>query len=69
MKAEQAAHDPLHRGDQPLEEMIERVERRNASGEWTALPMTRAHFEGWATIFERPDDEELMWFDKPIAEG
>jgi len=41
--------------DAPLEEMIERAERRNASGEWTASPITRAHFERWATIFQPPD--------------
>jgi hypothetical protein len=55
--------------DAPLEDLIERAERRNASGEWTASPMTRAHFEEWATIFQPPDEEEMRLFDKPIAEG
>ena len=59
----------LHYLDAPLEELIERAERRNASGEWTASPMTRAHFEGWATIFQPPDEEEILLFDKPVAEG
>jgi predicted kinase len=59
----------LHYLDAPLEELIERAERRNASGEWTASPMTRAHFERWATIFQPPDDEEILLFDKPVAEG
>jgi len=49
-----------------LEELIERAERRNASGEWTASPMTRAHFERWATIFQPPDEEEILLFDKPL---
>jgi predicted kinase len=55
--------------DAPLEELIERAERRNASGEWTASPMTRDHFERWATIFQPPDEEEILLFDKPVAEG
>jgi hypothetical protein len=30
--------------------------------------MTRAHFEQWATIFQPPDEEELLLFDDPAAE-
>jgi predicted kinase len=59
----------LHYLDAPLEELIERAERRNASGEWTASPITRDHFEKWATIFQPPDEEEILLFDKPVAEG
>jgi predicted kinase len=59
----------LHYLDAPLEELIERAERRNASGEWSATPMTRAHFEQWATIFQPPDAEELLLFDEPGAEA
>jgi len=58
----------LHYLDVPLDELIERAERRNASGEWSASPMTRAHFERWATIFEPPDAEELQLFDEPVLE-
>jgi predicted kinase len=54
--------------DTPLEELIERADRRTRSGEWTASPMTRAHFENWATIFQPPDEEEFLLFDKPVAE-
>ena len=53
----------------PLEELIERAERRTASGEWTAAPMTRAHFETWAAVFQPPDEEELRLFDEPAAGG
>ncbi|MGZ4691303.1 MAG: AAA family ATPase, partial [Acidimicrobiia bacterium] len=59
----------LHHLDVPLEELIERAEHRNASGEWTASPMNRTHFERWATIFQPPDEEEILLFDKPVAEG
>jgi predicted kinase len=57
----------LHYLDAPLNELIERAERRTASGEWTASPMTRAHFEEWATIFQPPDEEEFLLFDEPIV--
>src|SRR3954451_8329332 len=59
----------LHHLDAPLEELIARAERRTASGEWTAAPITRAHFETWATIFQPPDEEELRLFDAPGARG
>ena len=59
----------LHYLDAPLEELIERAERRNVSGEWSASPMTRAHFEQWVGSFQPPDEEELLLFDQPVAEG
>ena len=59
----------LHYLDAPLAELIERADRRTASGEWTAAPMTRAHFEEWATVFQPPDEEEFGLFDDPIAHG
>ncbi|HWE68016.1 MAG TPA: ATP-binding protein [Acidimicrobiales bacterium] len=59
----------LHYLSAPLEELIQRAEHRNASGEWTASPITRAHFESWATIFQPPDEEELLLFDQPVGEG
>jgi predicted kinase len=58
----------LHYLDAPLEVLIERARRRTLTGEWTAAPMTRAHFEQWATIFEPPDDEEMRLFDEPVIE-
>jgi len=59
----------LHYLDAPLEELIERAQRRNASGGWSASPITRAHFERWATIFQPPDEEELLLFDEPVPEA
>lgn len=58
----------LHYLDVPLEELIARAARRNVS-EWTASPMTRAHFETWASMFQPPDESETFLFDEPIAEG
>ena len=59
----------LHHLDAPLEELIERAQRRQASGEWTASPMTRDHFEQWATIFQPPNEEEVLLFDEPLIEA
>ena len=59
----------LHYLEVPLGELIERAERRNVSGEWGAAPMTRAHFEKWVTTFQPPDQEEMLLFDEPVAEG
>jgi predicted kinase len=59
----------LHYLDAPLEEIIDRAQRRNASGEWSASPMTRDHFERWATIFQPPEEEELLLFDRPVCTG
>ena len=55
----------LHYLDVPLDELIERARLRTASGEWSASPITRAHFEQWATVFQPPDEEELLLFDPP----
>jgi predicted kinase len=57
----------LHFLDAPLDELIERSDRRTALGEWTAAPITRAHFEEWSTIFQPPDEEEFSLFDEPVV--
>jgi predicted kinase len=59
----------LHFLAAPLGELIERAQRRNASGEWTAAPVTGAHFEEWVTIFQPPDEKELSLFDEPVVEA
>jgi predicted kinase len=56
----------LHFLDAPVDELIARAERRTTSGEWTASPIHRAHFERWATIFQPPDEEEIRLFDEPV---
>ena len=57
----------LHFLDAPLDELIERSDRRTALGEWTAAPITRAHFEELSTIFQPPDEEEFSLFDEPVV--
>ncbi len=59
----------LHYLQAPLSELIERAERRNVSPEWSAAPMTRAHFEEWAAVFQAPDEEEMRLFDPPAEKA
>jgi predicted kinase len=56
----------LHYLDVPSAELIGRVERRQATNEWTAAPITRAHMERWAASFEPPSEEEMQLFDAPL---
>src|ERR1700716_2609792 len=58
----------LHYLEAPLEELIERADRRTTAGEGTASPITRTPFEKWSTIFQPPDEEEFLLFDKPVVE-
>jgi predicted kinase len=58
----------LHFLNPPVEELIARNARRRATGEWTAAPITRTHFEEWATTFQPPDEEEMLLFDPPVAD-
>lgn len=57
----------LHYLSAPLDELVQRAEQRSASGEWTAAPMTREHFQTWATIFQPPDEQEMHLFDPPAT--
>jgi predicted kinase len=59
----------LHYLDASLEDLVERAQRRTASGDWSASPMTRTHFERWAAVFQPPEEEELLLFDEPVAEA
>ena len=59
----------LHVLDAPLDELLERAQRRSSTGEWRAAPITRADFERWAAVFERPDQDELLLFDPPVGRG
>jgi predicted kinase len=57
----------LHSLSAPLDDLLRRAAQRSASGEWTAAPMTREHFETWAKIFQAPDEEEIRLFDNPAT--
>lgn len=55
--------------DAPLDELIERARRRNASDERLSPPMTRSHFEGWTRVLEPPAEDELCLYDAPVLDA
>lgn len=57
----------LHYLSAPIDELVDRAERRTASGEWTAAPITREHVETWARVFQAPDEDELRLYDDPAS--
>jgi predicted kinase len=57
----------LHYLELGFEELMTRIERRQARGDWTAKPITRRDMEQWATMLEPPSDEERALFDAPLS--
>ncbi|MFT3855386.1 MAG: AAA family ATPase [Ilumatobacteraceae bacterium] len=55
----------LHHLDVPTDELWCRIDSRNAAPPWDAAPITRAHLDEWATLFQAPDAAELALFDPP----
>jgi predicted kinase len=55
----------LHYLHAPAEELWRRVDERNSLPPWNSAPITRAHMEEWAALFEAPGDAELALFDRP----
>ncbi|HEV2126527.1 MAG TPA: ATP-binding protein [Chloroflexota bacterium] len=51
----------------PLDELWQRIERRNAQWAQVTAPITRAHLDQWAEYFEAPDATELRLYDAPLA--
>ncbi len=49
--------------DAPLDELYRRVAARGGLNP----PMTRAHFDEWAAIIQRPTAEEFALFDTPLT--
>ena len=55
----------LHFLDVPHDELWQRIQARNAEPPWDAAPITRAHLDEWAALFQTPDLVELALFDAP----
>ena len=51
--------------DLPLDELWDRIEKRNAEPMWHDRPMSRVHLDYWATIIEPPTGDELSLYDDP----
>ena len=52
----------LHYFDVPVDELVSRLERRNAEGTPNAFPVAREEIEEYFTSFEPPDEAELALF-------
>lgn len=55
----------LHYLDVPYDELWRRIQARNGDPPWEAAPITRAHLDEWAALFQAPDTAELALFDAP----
>ena len=55
----------LHHLHAPIDELWERIERRNATPPWSDAPISRADLDEWSNIFEPPDAAEMALFDPP----
>ncbi len=55
----------LHFLDVPVDELWRRIEARNVEPPWDSAPISRAHLDEWADLFEAPDAAELALFDPP----
>jgi predicted kinase len=54
----------LHYLKASIEELEQRLEKRNLSVEWRDFPITREHLETWSLTFEPPGPEALLLFDQ-----
>jgi len=54
----------LHYLEASIEELEQRLEKRNLSVEWRDSPITREHLQTWSMTFEPPGPEELLLFDQ-----
>lgn len=55
----------LHYLGASTDELWQRIEARNAEPPWDGAPISRAHLDEWAAIFQAPDAAELALFDPP----
>ena len=55
----------LHYVSAPTDELWRRIEARNSEPPWNRGPISRAHLDEWAALFQAPDASELALFDLP----
>ncbi len=55
----------LHYLEASVDELWQRLERRNRQPAPGAVPISRSDLERWATRFEPPGPDELVLFDQP----
>jgi predicted kinase len=57
----------LHYFDVPVDELVRRLERRNAEGSPNVFPVAREEIESYFKSFEPPDEAELALFAVSIV--
>lgn len=57
----------IHYFDVPFEELMRRLKIRNTSGGHGTVPLTRKQMEGYAKLFQAPDEAELALFTRAIV--
>ena len=55
----------LHYLDVEVDELWRRIEVRNSEPPWDGYPISRAHLDEWAALFEAPNAGEQGLFDPP----
>ncbi len=55
----------LHHLDATIDELCRRLDARNGKRERATATITREMLEGYAALFEAPNDHELALFDQP----
>ena len=54
--------------DVPIDELVRRLQIRNAGHDPTAVTISRTQLEGWLPFFAPPDETELDLFDRPRSD-
>jgi predicted kinase len=57
----------IHYLDVPFKELMRRIEIRNASGDIYTVPLSEKHMQGYAKLFQAPDESELALYTRAIT--
>lgn len=58
------AEAELHYVDAPLDLLWQRIRKRGSEQQWGWRALTRKDLESYASVFERPDADELALYDR-----
>lgn len=57
----------FHYFDVPFDELLRRLDKRNANGGYGTVPISREQLASYWPLFQRPGDEELSLYDHVIV--
>lgn len=49
-----------------VDELWERIVRRDREGRWGSRSITRQELEAWSQVYEPPSDDEMATYDPPV---